>query len=396
MAGAMTGIKLLDFSQIVSGPMAACILADQGADVIKLEAPSGDPVRAFGPGKGNMSATYITVNRGKRGLALDLKKPESAAIVAALIGWADVLIENFRPGAMERLGYGAARCAEINPRLIYASVSGFGPDGPYRNIRVYDPAVQAVSGIAATQLDAAGHPSLVASLMADKLTALTAAQAITAALFARERTGVAQQVAVSMLDAAIAFNWPEAMYNHSFLDDPPAPLPNYSDLARLWPARDGQVAIGVLQDAEFVALCAAIERPDLAADPRFTRAAGRALYRDDWLPAVATEIASRDVDTLMAAFIATGAVGGRVNTRANVGDDPQVRHNRSIAEIDHGALGRVRSPIAPARFSATPSHAPRPAPGLGEHSRAILQQLGRSPADIDALITAGVVIAASP
>ena len=181
---------------------------------------------------------------------------------------------------------------------------------------------------------AAKGPSLVASLMADKLTALTAAQAITAALLARERTGVAQQVAVSMLDAAIAFNWPEAMYNHSFLDDPPAPVPNYSDLARLWPARDGQVAIGVLQDAEFGALCAAIERPDLAADPRFTHAAGRALYRDAWLPAVATEIASRDVDTLMAGFIATGAVGGRVNTRANVGDDPQVRHNRSIAEID--------------------------------------------------------------
>ncbi len=393
MTGAMAGIKVLDFSQIVSGPMAACMLADQGADVIKVESPDGDPVRAFGVAKGNMSATYITVNRGKRGLALDLKHPDSAAIVTALIGWADVLIENFRPGTMARLGYDAARCAAINPRLIYATVSGFGPDGPYRNIRVYDPAVQAVSGIAATQLDGNGQPSLVASLIADKLTALTAAQAITAALFARERSGVAQQVAVSMLDAAIAFNWPEAMYNHSFRDDPPPPLPDYSDLARLWPAKDGQVAIGVLQDAEFAALCVAIERPDLAADPRLRQAPGRALHRDVWLPVVAAELARRDVDTLMAAFIATGAVGGRVNTRASVGDDPQVRHNGTITEIDHGALGRVRSPIAPARFSATPSHAPRPAPGLGEHSRAILRDLGRSDAEIAALIAAGAVVA---
>lgn len=393
MTGAMAGIKVLDFSQIVSGPMAACMLADQGADVIKVESPGGDPVRAFGVAKGNMSATYITVNRGKRGLALDLKHPDSAAIVTALIRWADVLIENFRPGTMERLGYDAARCTAINPRLIYATVSGFGPDGPYRNIRVYDPAVQAVSGIAATQLNGAGQPSLVASLIADKLTALTAAQAITAALFARERSGVAQQVAVSMLDAAIAFNWPEAMYNHSFRDDAPPPLPDYSDLARLWSAKDGQVAIGVLQDAEFAALCAAIERPDLAADPRLRQAQGRALHRDEWLPVVAAELASRDVDTLMAAFIATGAVGGRVNTRASVGDDPQVRHNGTITEIDHGALGRVRSPIAPARFSATPSHAPRPAPGLGEHSRTILRDLGRSDAEIAALIAAGAVVA---
>ena len=391
MTGALDGLRVVDLSQIVSGPMAACILADQGADVIKVESPGGDPVRGLGPGKADLSAMFITVNRGKRSLALDLKHPQAAPILAALIAQADVLIENFRPGVLDRLGFGYDVCAAINPRLIYASITGFGADGPYANIRVYDPVVQAVSGIAATQTDRDGKPSLVKSLIADKVTALTAAQAITAALCARERGGTGQRLDIAMLDAAVAFNWPDGMYNHTFLDDAPPPWPEYGAAMRLRDAADGQVAVGALQTAEFRALCGALGLNALGDDPRFATARGRMQHQAEWAGAVATAIAVRDLDTLMAGFIAQGAVGGRVNGLAAVTADPQVVHNGIVAAIDHGALGRVASPRPAARFAATPALAPRPAPCLGEHSRAILRELGRSAAEIDTLIGAAVV-----
>ena len=395
MPGPLAGIRVLDLSQIVSGPMAAVMLADQGADVIKVEGPAGDPVRTFGPAKGPMSATCITVNRGKRGLGLDLKRPEAAPVFEALIARADVLIENFRPGTMERLGFGYARCAAINPDLVFASITGFGADGPYANIRVYDPVIQAVSGLAATQCDDAGTPSLIKTLVCDKLTALTAAQAITAALFARERGAGGQRLDVSMLDAAIAFNWPEAMYNHSFADEPPAAWPEYGSMGRLWAAKDGLVAASALQDVEFVAICRAVGLDDFANDPRLATLPGRMLHRDLWIEAFSAAVAARDLDTLMAGFIAEGAVGGRVNSAAELPADPQVVHNGSIATIDHGPLGRVRTPRHAARFGATAALPARPAPLPGEHSRTVLAEIGLSGEQIEALVSAGVIFVPS-
>ncbi len=393
MTAPLAGIRIVDLSQIVSGPMAATLLADQGADIIKVETPGGDPVRGLGPRKGDLSAMFIAVNRGKRGLAIDLKTASGRSILERLVRRADVLIENFRPGTMERLGFGEAHCRALNPRLIFASITGFGPDGPYRNIRVYDPVVQAVSGIAATQVDGDGKPSLVRTLVADKVTALLAAQAITAALFHRERTGVAQRVDIAMLDAAIAFNWPEGMFNHSFLDDAPPQAPEYGALTRLWAAKDGQVAIGALQTVEFVALAKSVGRDDLAADPRFATSAGRMAHQSEWAPQLAAEFARRDIDTLMAGFIREGAVGGRVNACASVHEDAQVRHNGSIVEIDHGQIGRVRGPRHAARFSASPVVAPGAAPQLGEHSAIILAELGFSEEEIRAFIAGGAVAA---
>ncbi|GGE03225.1 CoA transferase [Polymorphobacter glacialis] len=391
MAGPLAGIKIVDLSQIVSGPMATALLADQGAEVIKVESPGGDPVRTLGPRKGDRSAMFIAVNRGKQGLAIDLKTRGGRTILERLVLWADVLVENFRPGTMERLGFGAERCAELNPQLIFASITGFGPDGPYRNIRVYDPVVQAVSGIAATQVDAKGQPSLVRTLVADKVTALTAAQAITAALFHRERTGEAQRIDVAMLDAALAFNWPEGMYNHSFVE-PAAPFPEYGALGRLWQAADGQVAIGMMQDVEFIALARALGREDLAADTRLHTVGGRLQYRDDWAPAFTSEIAARTMDELMEGFISEGAVGGRVNDSANVADDPQVMFNEIVVEIDHGAAGAVRAARPAARFGVTPALAGGAAPALGEHGRAVLAGLGFSAAEIAGFAGEGALV----
>ena len=392
MTGPLDGIRVVDLSQIVSGPMAACILADQGADVIKVETPGGDPVRALGPRKGDLSAMFITVNRGKRGIVLDLKQPTAGDILCRLIERADVLVENFRPGAIERLGFGYERCRELNPRLVFGSINGFGPSGPYANIRVYDPVVQAVSGLAATQTDREGRPNLIRSLVADKVSALTAAQAITAALFLRERTGVGQRIDIAMLDAAVAFNWPDGMYNHSFLDDAPAPFPEYGSMMRLWSAADGQVAVGSLQNSEFFALVRALGLPELAEDPRLHSVPGRMMHREDWAPRLSAAVKATDLDTLMAAFIREGAVGGRVNALSEVVDDPQVRHNGTVGEIDHGSEGRVRTPRPAPRFGSNPVLPLRPAPHMGEHSVAVLGELGLDPAAIAALVASGAVL----
>lgn len=390
----LAGIRVVDLSQIVSGPMAACILGDQGADVIKVETPRGDPVRTLGPRKGDLSSMFIAVNRGKRGLALDLKQAAAGEVLAKMIERADVLIENFRPGAIERLGFGYERCRAINPRLVFASINGFGPDGPYANIRVYDPVVQAVSGLAATQTDKEGNIGLIRSLIADKVTALTAAQAITAALFMRERTGVAQRVDIAMLDAAVAFNWPDGMYNHGFLDDAPPPFPEYGAMMRLWAAADGHVAIGFLQTAEFVAMVRAVGLDALADDPRLQSVGGRMTHQADWASQLSAALKAMDLDTLMAGFIREGAVGGRVNTLAQVPDDPQVRHNCIVAEIDHGPEGRVQTPRPPARFGAAPEATPGPAPHVGEHSRVVLDELGYTAGAVAAMLASGAVVAA--
>lgn len=361
--GPLNGIRILDLSQIVSGPMAAAWLTDQGADCIKLESPAGDPVRQFGARKGDLSAIFVAVNRGKRGETLDLKDPADHARFEELVRWADVLVENFRPGTMDKLGWGWSRCHALNPRLIWCSITGFGPDGPYANLRAYDPVVQAASGLSAIQADADGTPRLVGSLICDKVTALTAAQAITAALFHRERTGEAQRIEVAMLDAAIAFNWVEGMYNQAFVD-PADPAPEYASLGRLWPTKDGHVALSALQDIEFQALREALGHPESLADPALDTAAGRFANLPAWFAGMAAEIGSRTCAELMDGFTAVGAVGCVVNSREAVISDPQVVHNQCLATVDQGADGHVRVARHPIRFSATPAHPPGPAPAL--------------------------------
>jgi crotonobetainyl-CoA:carnitine CoA-transferase CaiB-like acyl-CoA transferase len=208
------------------------------------------------------------------------------------------------------------------------------------------------------------------------------AQAVTAALFHRERTGEAQRVDVAMVDAALAFNWPDGMYNHSFVDDPPAPFPEYGSMMRLWAAADGQVAIGFMQDIEFQAMMRSLGRDDIADDPRLKGVAGRMAHQKEWSPELAKELAKRTRAELMAGFIREGAVGGLVNALPDVIADPQIVHNDSVAMVDHGAAGRVRAARPAARFAATPAAPGGAAPGRGEHSAAVMAALGFSAAEI--------------
>ena len=245
-------IRVVDLSTVFSGPLAAAVLADQGAQVIKVESMEGDTSRMIGPAKGDLSATFIAANRGKRSLAMDLKQSAAKQILLELIGEADVLINNFRPGVMERLGLSDAVLQQTNPRLIRLSITGFGSQGDAAQEKVYDAVIQAVAGVAATQRNPLnGQPTVLATALCDKLTALNAAQAVVAALYAREKEGQGRRIDLSMLDATLAFQWPDAMYNHVFMDQAPAEFPEFGVNQKPWPTRDGLVATMCPQQAEF-------------------------------------------------------------------------------------------------------------------------------------------------
>jgi len=396
MQGPLAGIKVVDLSAVVSGPMCAGLLADQGAQVVKVESQQGDLTRIIGPAKGDISALFAAINRGKRGIVLDLKQPSALAVLRALLADADVLIENFRPGAMARLGLSYDEVAAFNPRIVYLSISGFGQTGPYAAGRVYDPVIQAVAGMADAHPDPkSGEPQLLQTLMCDKLTALTAAQAVTAALLARERQGAGsgrgQKIELAMLDAAVNFLWPEACFNHAFQDEPPPVAMEFGANQRLWRCADGWLALITPQNDEFAAMCRVFGRPEMGSDPRFASIPARRqhnqLIRDTLEPIAA----QRGVDALMTELLAAGVPAGRVNTKAALASDPQVMHNALLHDTAYPGLGRLRTPRAAAQFIGLPWDADRRAPHLGEHSRELLVELGHDEAEIEALIASGAV-----
>lgn len=393
--GPLAGLKVLDFSAVLSGPLTAATLADQGAEVIKVETPEGDTTRLIGPTRGSgMSAMFIASNRGKRCVALDLKQAAGREVALALLRQADVLVENMRPGVMERLGLGPARALELNPRLIYLSITGHGPDGPDAGARVYDGVIQARSGLcASTPHPQTGEPMLLPAAVFDKVTALSAAQAVTSALYARERDGRGRHVQVAMIDAAVAFQWPDAMYNHVFLDDAPAPMPEFLQGHAPWQARDGHLVTQTAQQAEFNALCRALGRDDMTEDPRFASARERARHMREVRAQLGPLMAALGLDELVSLLERSGVPVGRVNRREEVVGDPQVRHNRLLREVAHPGIGRARLPRGVARFGAEAAD-PGPAGRLGEHTVQVLRELGYAQERIDALLQAKAALQA--
>jgi crotonobetainyl-CoA:carnitine CoA-transferase CaiB-like acyl-CoA transferase len=388
----LQNLHILDLSTVISGPMATALLADQGAAVIKVESPEGDTCRMIGPAKGDLSAIYIAANRGKRSIALDLKTPGSRQVLQALVRRADVVVSNFRPGVMDRLGLDDASLIGLNPSLIRLSISGYGADGPAAGDKVYDAVIQAVAGVAASHRDQhTGSPGLVATLLCDKLTAITAAQAVSAALFARERDGRGRRIEVSMLDAMLAFQWPDAMYNHVFIDEPPPPFPEMGATQKPWKTADGFVATMAPQQAEFIGQCRALGRPDIADDPRFATLRLRNQHARELRALLEPLMAGFGNDELQTAFRHHGAPLGRVNERADVLVDAQVVHSGSLVEIDHGELGRVRLARAAARFDGQAPPPPKGAAHIGEHGQAVLEELGFDAEQIAQWVRAGVV-----
>jgi crotonobetainyl-CoA:carnitine CoA-transferase CaiB-like acyl-CoA transferase len=392
MTGPLDGVRIIDLSAIISGPMATQILADQGADVIKIEAPGpGDLVRYLGPQRNGTNAMFTAVNRNKRAMVLNLKSPEGRQVLIDLAKTADVFVENFRPGAIERLGLGHEQLRALNPGLIYVSMSGFGDSGPYAKRRVYDPVIQATSGFSYTQSNAAtGEPQLIQTLAADKTMAITAAQAITAALYAKARGRGGRLVEINMLDSAIAFLWPDAYYNLSFENDF-ARSPDFASFYSIRKTKDGFITCIAISDSEFRAVTRAIGKPEMADDPRFRSVADRmqnAKPMTDMFAAVIEQLATTEI---CARLEAEDVPHARVLKREDVLQNEQVIANGTVITFDDPRAGRMRLARSPAVFDGKPEPIRRPAPKLGEHTDEVLRELGRAEADIAALRVKGAV-----
>ena len=259
MQGPLAGIRVVEFAQMVSGPLGAMLLGDLGADVVKVEHPTiGDRYRWVGAGNKVMTAAFSQTNRGKRSVCIDLGSERGVEVARELATHSDVVIQNFRPGVATRLGIGPDELLAANSELIYVTITGFGPDGPYADQKVYDYVIQALTGMAALQDDQTGRPSLVKNIVIDKVTAYTVAQGVTAALLARERGHGGQHVEISMLDVGLAFMWPDAMSNHTMLDEETTDVPHMSTYYEVRPCSDGFIAQMAFSDRQFPGLCDAL------------------------------------------------------------------------------------------------------------------------------------------
>lgn len=376
MAGPLEGVRVVDLSVMISGPLATMMLADQGAEVIKVESPGlGDLMRYLGSTRNGMGALFALCNRGKRSVVLDLKADDGRAALTALFADADVIVQNFRPGAMERLGFGYADVRATNPGVIYVSISGFGSTGPYSKKRVYDNVVQGYSGFAAVQ-GVPGAPSLLRTLVCDKVTAYTTAQAITAALFARERGAGGQHIGMTMLDATIAFLWPDAAMDIALLEDDAVRRPTIGSGYNALRMADGWATTGAVSDSEFQGLCRALGREDVAEDPRFAtlpdRIANIAALGEANLAADAVKIG---LDDFIRACDTNDVPAAPLQPLDALPDDPQVISNGVFVETDHPTLGRLREARPAPTFSETPVAIGGAAPTLGEHTAEVLRSL---------------------
>ena len=381
MPGPLHGYRVVDLTSMVSGPSATMLLADQGADVIKVESPQGDHTRAAANRRGGLSASFLNNNRGKRSIVLDLKTAEGVAVLHKLITTADVFVQNFRTGVIDRMGFGEAAVRALSPDIIYVSISGFGEQGPFAQKPVYDPLIQALSGLASIQGGSdEERPRLVRTIVPDKLTGVVAAQAITAALLARERTGKGQHVRLSMLDAIIAFLWGSDMGSQTFVGDelPQAEAASFIDL--IYATADDYISAAVQTDREWTALTRALGKPEWLDDPRFASPALRQKHINERLAMTQEVLLTRPAAEWLERLTAEGVPCAPVLTRGRMIQHPQVVANGIVVETEHPQAGLLRQARPAARFSGTPVTNRRGGPELGEHTEEILAEIGFVPA----------------
>lgn len=387
MTGPLSGFKIVDMSTVISGPHGTMLLADQGADVIKVENPGGgDHTREHPNRRGGLSANYLNNNRNKRSVALNLKHPHGLEALMRLVESADVFVQNFRPGVAERIGIGVDAVRKVSPEIIYVSISGFGESGPYASKPVYDPLVQAVSGLTTIQAGSdEARPRLVRTIVPDKLTAIVASQAITAALLSRERSGKGQHVRLSMLDAVIAFLWGSDMGSQTFVGDelPQAEAASFIDL--IYETTDGYISVAVQTDRQWEALTRVLNRPEWLEDARFTTASLRQQNIDARLELTQSVLKTKSSSDWLERLEAEGVPCAPVLTRHQMISHPQVIENGIVMETDHPVAGRLRQARAAALFSQTPAGVRYGAPRLGEDTAAVLKEAGYSEQEIEAL-----------
>ncbi len=381
MSGPLSGYKVLDMTRVLAGPAATVLLADQGADVIKVEPLRGDVVRAMGGG--GVTPGYLTSNRGKRSIALDLKSESGIAIVKRLAEEADVFVQNFRPGAIDGMGLGESVIREINSKIIYVSMSGFGDKGPYAHKRVYDPVIQALSGLADLQAtDEQDRPRMIRTVIPDKTTGITAAQAITAALLSRERTGVGQHVRVAMLDVMVAYLWQEGLSGLTMVGEEHRVKRGQRSKDLIYQTSDGYITAGAVSDSEWLGMCKALDREEWLSDERFATARDRGINVKLRLEMTAEVLRTNTSEYWLARLDEFEVPSAPVLSRPEVIEQEQIQVNRTLTEYEHPGLGRVRQPRPAAIFEATPVNTEQMAAKLGEHGEEILEQAGFSRGEI--------------
>ncbi len=387
-------LTVIDMTRALAGPYCTMMLADLGARVIKIETPgAGDDTRGWGPPfvRGE-SAYFMSVNRNKRSVTLNLKADRGRTLLWKLLAGADVLVENFRPGTMDRLGFGYEAVHAALPRLVYCSISGFGQTGPYRERPAYDLIVQGMGGLMGITGEPDGAPMRVGVAVADICAGMFAAFAILAALRARERTGAGQWVDAAMLDGQVA--WMTYMAANYFATDrdPPRVGSAHTNLVPYQPfaTRDGFVNVAVGNDAQWQRCCGALEQP-LAADPRFATNADRVAHRAELIALLAPVFRTRATAEWVTRLLEAGVPAGPISRMHEVMTDPQVQARDMVVEVEHPRAGRVRVTGVPVKLSATPGAVRTPPPALGEHTHAVLRELGVGDEEIAALRTEGVI-----
>ena len=388
----LAGVRVIEAAQMISAPMAGVILAEQGAEVIKVELADGvgDRMRQLGSQRNEVSALFNSVNRGKRSVTIDTKHPDGLQALLDLCATADVFLQNFRPGAAERMGVGEAQLRAINPDIVYVSVSGFGSTGPKADQKVYDYVIQAMTGMADLQQGDTGAPQLVRQFVVDKTTAITVSQAITAALFARERGHGGQHVELSMLDIGLWFFWPDGMMDRSLEGDDVVEASHFADMYSIRPTTDGAVAFVASGNRTWPNLCRAFA-PALLDDPRFTTMRDRDINGEELGKIFDEAVASLTTAEALQRMADNDVPGARVARRDEVAADAQVIHNGSLVHLDDGPIGPRVEARPPASFGNGARTVPPAAPVLGADTVAVLASLGYDDDRIARLAADGVL-----
>ena len=393
MRHALSGVRVLDVTQVMAGPYCAMLLCDLGADVIKIEPPGGDSTRRMAGARGADSPAFNAVNRGKRGIVVDLKTDRGRRIAARLATASDVFVENYRPGVMRRCGLGYDDLRAVNPRLVYASISGYGQTGPCAARGGFDLVAQGVSGVMSVTGEPGRPPVKAGVPLTDLGAALFALAGVLAALHSRALTGEGQHVDASLVEAGLAMSVWEAT-EHLSNGGVPEPLGSAHRMSAPYQAiecADGYVTVGAANDRLFARLCAALGYPEWSRDPAFADDAARVKNRLALAERIqeVTRTASRE--HWLACFEADGVPCGPINTYADALADEQIVAREMVVETDHPTLGRLRTLGAPVKLSRTPLTTGRPAPVLGQHTREVLGEIGYTDAEVSELRAAGVV-----